>query len=417
MTAAILCIGTEVVRGEIVNTNASWLGDRLASLGFDVAAADTVPDETSRIEAALGRLGEAHDVLVCTGGLGPTTDDITSQSVARLLGVELDRDAEQVTRIHAYFARLGRAPSPSNLKQADLPRGARALPNDLGTAPGFSLRIGRARAFFLPGVPVEMTAMFAAEVEPEIRALPRPPLHQIRLCTFGLPEGRVNDRLAGIEAEHHVTLGYRVHFSELEVKIMAGGETDEDARQRVRQAADEVCARLGPEVVLGEGTISLPEVVGDLLRQRGLTLALAESCTGGLVAELVTAAPGASEFFLGSAVTYANAAKRDLLGVPESLLERSGAVSAEVARAMAGGARQAFHSDLALALTGIAGPGGGSDAKPVGLVYCSVATGEGSVARELRLHGSRERIRRMAAFAGLAHVRRVLLGGLEEGTE
>jgi nicotinamide-nucleotide amidase len=161
----------------------------------------------------------------------------------------------------------------------------------------------------------------------------------------------------------------------------------------------------------------LPEVVGELLRQRGLTLALAESCTGGLVAELVTAAPGASEFFLGSAVTYANAAKHDLLGVPESLVERSGAVSAVVARAMADGARQTFRSDLALALTGIAGPGGGSEAKPVGLVYCSVATGEGSVVRELRLHGSRERIRRMAAFTGLAQVRRVLTRGLEEAPE
>jgi nicotinamide-nucleotide amidase len=259
-----------------------------------------------------------------------------------------------------------------------------------------------------------MEAMFASSVEPEIRALPRAPLRVIRLATFGLPESLVNDRLGGIETEHRVTLGYRVHFPELEVKVLAGGETDEDARERARRAADAVRARLGPDVVFGEGVVGLPEVVGNLLRDRRLTLALAESCTGGLVAELVTQAPGASDFFLGSAVTYANAAKRDLVGVPESLLERHGAVSAEVARAMADGARRALGSDLALALTGIAGPGGGSDAKPVGLVYCALSTGKGSLVRELRLRGWRDRIRRMAAFVGLAEVRRVVLRGLEE---
>jgi nicotinamide-nucleotide amidase len=414
MTAAILCIGSEVVRGEIVNTNASWLGERLASLGFDVVAADAVPDEPSRIEAALARLGAEHDVLISTGGLGPTTDDITRECVARLLGVELERDAEQVARIHAYFYGMGREPSPSNLKQADLPRGARPLLNDRGTAPGFSVRIGRAEAFFLPGVPGEMQAMFGAQVEPTVSIFPRPPLHQVRLSTFGLPEGVVNDRLSGIEARYGVTLGYRVHTPELEVKVVCRGETDEDARHRAALAVGEVRARLGAEVVFAEGPIGLPEAVAGLLRERGLTLALAESCTGGLVAEFVTSVPGASDIFLGGAVTYANSAKRDLLGVSESLLASHGAVSAEVAQAMAEGAKKSFHSDLALALTGIAGPGGGSDAKPVGLVHCAVATAEGTVHRELRLHGSRERIRRMAAFSGLALIRRVVLRSFGE---
>jgi nicotinamide-nucleotide amidase len=412
MKAAILTIGTELVRGQVVDTNASYLAERLAALGLDTTVMETVADHSSRIQSTLRRLGTEHDVLVCTGGLGPTSDDLTSLSVARLLGVPLERDPAQAGRIEAYFARTNRPASPCNLKQADLPQGATPLENPVGTAPGFVVWIRRARAFFLPGVPEEMTAMFSSAVEPVLRSLVCAPFSEIGLCVFGLPEGVVNDRLASIETAHRVTLGYRVSFPELEVKVLARGETEEEARQRARGAADQVRELLGPEVVYGEAPCSLAQAVGELLRQRALTVTLAESCTGGLVAELLTAAPGASDFFLGGLVAYANSAKQQLLEVPQLVLERFGAVSAEAARAMAEGARRVFGSYLALAVTGIAGPGGGSEQKPVGLVYLALAVEGGATVRELRLHGSRERIRRMAAFAALALLRRVLLRGV-----
>jgi nicotinamide-nucleotide amidase len=412
MKAALLTIGTELVRGEIVDPNACYLAERLAALGIDTAVMETVPDQASRIESSLRRLGTEHDLIVCTGGLGPTTDDLTSQSVARLLDVPLERHAAQAARIEAYFARHNRPVSPCNFKQSDLPQGATPLDNPLGTAPGFVVWIRRARAFFLPGVPEEMTAMFSSAVEPVLRSLVHAPFFQVRLGTFGLPESVVNDRLASIESAHRVTLGYRICFPELEVKVLARGETDEDARQRARRAADQIRELLGPEVVYGEAPCSLAQAVGELLRQRSQTLALAESCTGGLLSELLTSTPGASDFFLGCLVTYANSAKHQLLEVPDEVLGRFGAVSAEVARAMAEGARRAFGSKLALAVTGIAGPGGGSEQKPVGLVYLALAAEGGSTGRELRLHGSRNRIRRMAAFTALALLRSVILRGL-----
>src|SRR5688572_12807948 len=216
-TAAILCTGSELTRGELVNTNASWLAEALTAIGFEVGAVDAVPDDGARIVGALERLAKTHAIVVCTGGLGPTTDDLTSACVAELLGVPLVRDAESLALIEARFARSGRVMAPSNAKQADFPEGARILPNAAGTAPGFSVHLGGALAFFLPGVPGEMKAMFSASVAPAIEPLLGDRHFQVRLATYGLPESEVNDRLAGIEAAHEVTLGYRAHLPTIEV--------------------------------------------------------------------------------------------------------------------------------------------------------------------------------------------------------
>jgi nicotinamide-nucleotide amidase len=410
MTAAVLCTGTELTRGELVNTNATWLAEALTTLGFEVAAIDTVDDHAGRIESALRRLGAEHDVLVCTGGLGPTTDDLTSLCVAGVLGVPLERDAASLEVIRARLERVGRALSASNAKQADFPSGATILPNPNGTAPGFAVRLGRAAAFFMPGVPLEMKAMFHANVASVIQPLVAERSHQTLLRTFGLPESEVNDRLAGLEAAHGVTIGYRARLPEIEVKVLARAAGAEEARARSEAAAAEARARLGDDAVYGEGATSLPEVVCRLLEGRSLTLAAAESCTGGLVAELVTNVPGASRTFLGGAVTYSNASKTELLGVDEALLATHGAVSQEVARAMAEGARRRFGSSVALAVTGIAGPDGGSADKPVGLVHWAVASKAGVVAKHAVFSGAREQVRRRAAFAALALVRRVVRG-------
>ncbi|MEB2313965.1 MAG: competence/damage-inducible protein A [Sorangiineae bacterium] len=413
MSVAILSVGTELTRGEIVNTNASWLGEALTEAGLEVTAQETVPDDVSRIVETLRRLGGAHRLIVCTGGLGPTTDDLTSAAVAQLLEAPLERDPTSLEVIRARMARLGRAVAASNEKQADFPRGARVLPNARGTAPGFAVHIGVAEAFFMPGVPREMRAMYREHVLPSAAALVTERSFQVRLQTFGMTESAVNDALAGVEAEHGVTVGYRVHFPEIEVKFLARAASPEAARQRARGAADAARSRLGADVVFGEGDATLSEAVGALLAERGLRLGLAESCTGGLVSALVTERSGASAYFAGGVVSYANQVKEAVLGVPAELLREHGAVSAEVACRMAEGARAVLGVEVALALTGVAGPTGGTDEKPVGLVHYAVATPERTTARQLFWPGSRGQVQRVAAFSGLALVRQVLLHGRE----
>jgi nicotinamide-nucleotide amidase len=411
MSAAILCIGTELTRGELQNSNATWLAEALTTLGLEVLAIDCVDDDRARIETALLRLSHSHDVVVCTGGLGPTTDDITTECAARVAGVELIRDEPSLEKIRERLSRFGREMAASNAKQADFPRGSRILNNENGTAPGFELRLERARIYFMPGVPLEMKAMFEAHVLPSVAPLAKDPHFQVLLRTFGLPESEVNDRLAGIESEFEVSLGYRATLPEIEVKVLARAGTVQVAQERAERAARAVRERLGEEVAFGEGRTRFPEAVCGLLLAKGQTLAVAESCTGGLVSELLTAHPGASAVFRGAAVTYANDAKIALLGVPAVLLARFGAVSAEVACAMAEGARLAFNSEVALALTGIAGPTGGSADKPVGLVHYAVATAQGVSDRRAVFSGTREQVRRRAAFAGLALVRAVVRHG------
>jgi nicotinamide-nucleotide amidase len=406
MPAAVLSIGTELTRGEIVNTNASWLAEALTDRGLTVTAIETIADDRETIVETLRRLAQKHDVIVCTGGLGPTTDDITSECVAQLLGVRLVRDEASLDAIRARMARFNRVMATSNEKQADFPEGARIIPNRKGTAPGFSAKIGSAISFYMPGVPREMKSMFEEHVAPALAGFIHETIHQVRLKTFGMTESGVNDALAGIEAEHAVTLAYRAHFPEIEVKVHA---RDKDA---ARRAADAIHSRLGPDVVYGEGDVTFAEQLGKLLVQKGWKLSLAESCTGGTVARLVTERGGSSDFFVGSAVTYANSAKQALLGVPEELLAEHGAVSAEVARSMAEGALRAFGADVALSLTGVAGPGGGTPEKPVGLVCYAVATKDGATDRKMVFPGSRTQVRDLAAFAGLALVRKVVLHGV-----
>jgi nicotinamide-nucleotide amidase len=408
MTAAVLSIGTEITRGEITNTNASWLCEELTRNGLEVTEIVAVKDDPADIEATLSRLGAAHTLLVSTGGLGPTTDDITAECVGRVLGAPLERDARSYEALVARFARFGRPLTPSNEKQADLPRGATALANPHGTAPGFSVKIGRAESFFMPGVPGEMKPMFESHVTKAARRLVSVGLHQVRLKTFGLPESTVNDRLDGIEKAHDVVIGYRAHFPEIEVKVLARRKTEGEAEAAARAAAAEVRERLA-DVLFAEGTVTYCGAVATLLREQGLTLGTAESCTGGLVAQMMTTESGASDYFQGAIVSYANSVKTDVLGVPLPFLREHGAVSTEVARAMAEGARRVLDVDVALSVTGIAGPGGGTEAKPVGLVHFAVATKHVTIDERV-LFPFRERgaIRTLAAYAGLRLVRRAL---------
>lgn len=408
MKAAVLCIGTELTTGDVADQNGGWLARELTGLGFEVGEIRIIRDDASRIATVLGRLGDSYDLVLCSGGLGPTTDDVTAVAAASALGVGLVRDAGSLERIRARLAARGHTLTEANAKQADLPDGARAVPNEAGTAPGFVLPIGRADAWFLPGVPHELRQMFDAGVAPRLSRPEHGSEQVIRLRTFGLAEGLLGERLVGIESEHEVALGYRAELPEVEVKVQARRAAAGEAAAAARAAADAIIARLGREVVYAEGDRALPAVVSERLVASGRTLAVAESCTGGLVGALLTELPGASRCFVGGAIVYANSTKESLLGVPTALLARHGAVSAEVAVAMAEGTLRACGADLALAITGVAGPDGGTAAKPVGLVQLAVAGGGRVTTRCENIPGPRRRVRVIAAWTGLALVLRHL---------
>jgi nicotinamide-nucleotide amidase len=405
MTAAILCIGTELTRGELVNTNAAWLSERLVAIGFEPGEHVVVPDDRPLIVETLRRLASANRAVLVTGGLGPTTDDFTAECAAKLIGRPLVTHAPSLEAMRRKLERAGRTMSASNAKQAELPEHAEALPNAVGTAPGFVIPFAEAKLFFMPGVPREMKAMFDEHVVPALRPMIEPKTAQRRLRTYGWPESVVGDKLAGVEgAFPGVTIGYRASVPEVEVKVHARGENLAEAQVLCERATLEVKARL-LEVLYGEDDDTFPAVVGRTLRSRGLRLAIAESCTGGLVGHLLTSEPGASEFLVADVVCYANAAKSMFCGVDEDLIRAHGAVSEEVAKALAEGVRRASGADVGVAITGVAGPTGGSDAKPVGTVHYAVATAHGTTTDKQLFTGERQRIQRVAAFHALRLVR------------
>lgn len=410
--AAVLSIGTELTRGELVNGNARWLSDRLVEIGFSVVEHTTVPDDAERIRRTLLRLGRDVKVIVCTGGLGPTSDDLTTAVVADALGVGVVRDAATLSKIEARYRALHRPMPAMNAKQADFPAGARILPNGVGTAPGFAVQIERATAYFMPGVPREMEHIFEHEIASELAGMVVRRSHQVHIRTFGLYESVVAERLSDLVfedargAKHPpgITLGYRVTFPEVEVKVLAEAEDLSAARALAERVAAEVRERLGTAVFGGKGD-SYPQYVCQLIKESGLKVAVAESCTGGLLGKMLTDVPGSSEYVLGGVISYANSLKVELLGVDERVLNEQGAVSEEVARAMAEGVLRKTAADVSVGVTGIAGPGGGTEQKPVGTVCFAIARaasiGGGTLTFTERFPGTRDRVRIFTAYYAL----------------
>lgn len=408
MKAAVLSIGTELTRGEIHNTNASWLCEQLTSAGAHVLWTLTVDDDPERIETCLKELATKCELIVSTGGLGPTTDDLTAQSVANVLGVHLQTHEESLERVKHLVARHGFQLTASNAKQADLPAGSTALTNNFGSAPGFKVDLlPDCTAFFLPGVPREMKGLFAEHIVPWINTRPGTRhAHQEVLRVFGLAESLVNDSLAGIEADLDVVIGYRAHFPEVLVKALAYRDKPEAAKRASQDAAAEIAKRLG-ENVYARGDTSMVSVVAEALARQKWTLGLAESCTGGLIASMVTQEP-ASHYFMGSIVCYDNSVKERVLGVSAQTLATHGAVSEATVLEMARGACSTLGSNVGLAVSGIAGPTGGSESKPVGLVHFALVTPLGQHSFHKVFTGNREWVQKRAAFAGLDYIRRVL---------
>ncbi|HTV20051.1 MAG TPA: competence/damage-inducible protein A [Polyangiaceae bacterium] len=413
MIAAVLSIGTELTRGELVNSNAAWLSEQLTSLGFEVRAHVTVDDDIERIIAAIAGLAAQHSVLMCTGGLGPTTDDLTTEAVAKALGVPLLRDHASLDRMRGLFASRGRTMSPTNEKQADFPEGAEILPNELGTAPGFSVVLGGCRMFFTPGVPREMKHLWEDRIVPRIADLAVRNSHQIHLRTFGLPESTLGELLEGVEAQFPgVTVGYRASFPEIELKVLARADDVRAAERLAERASEEVKRRVG-DIVFGGREDTFAGAIGRTLRDRGLTLAVAESCTGGLVGSMLTSVPGSSDYLLFDAVVYSNSAKTSVLGVGEETLRAYGAVSEETAIAMVNGVLRLSGADIGVSITGIAGPGGGTDEKPVGTVWIAVGNRSGAMfARRFKFWNGREWVQKLSAYSALKMVQK-LANGIE----
>jgi nicotinamide-nucleotide amidase len=411
MTAAVLSIGTELTRGELVNTNAAWLGEELTKLGFDVVEHTTVDDHLDRIVTLIRRFAEEHRVVIVTGGLGPTSDDLTTEAAAQAAEVELRRDEGIVEGIRQKFKAFGRVMPESNAKQGDFPEGAEILSNPMGTAPGFAMTLGGARFFFVPGVPREMKHIFVESIVPAIAALAEPRTYQVHLRTFGMTESGVAQALRGLEEEHEgLTLGYRAHFPEIEVKVHVRAESAADAERAAGSIAEKARTILG-DAVFGGRADSFPEVVGRALRDKGKTLAVAESCTGGRVGEMLTRVPGASDYLLLDAVVYANSAKEAVLAVNPDVLRAHGAVSAETAAAMAEGALRVAGADIAVSITGVAGPGGGTEDKPVGTIWFGLARkGEPTITKHRKLPWGRDRVQTLSAYFALELVRRAALG-------
>ena len=414
MNAEIIAVGSELLTPHRQDTNSLYLTEKLNDLGVEVRFKCVVGDDAEGLAGAAKLAMRRSDIILLTGGLGPTEDDLTRESVADALGLKLQRDAQVLANIEERFAKRGMKMAANNAKQADILASATVLPNRLGTAPGQWIAgkyDGRERILILlPGPPYELKALFEAECIPRLQA--RIPVQHIATRTLKMammPESQVDARVAPI---------YKA-YKDVETTILAGGgeiqlhlrcrkDSRADAEARVEELAEKIEDELGDAIFSRKGE-SIEQIVSYLLQMRSMTLAVAESCTGGLLAERITSLGGSSRYFIGGAVVYSNELKTQFANVPKALIDQHGAVSREVAAAMAEGIRKRCLSSYGVGITGVAGPSGGSEQKPVGLVYIALAGEEGTQVVERNFPGDRKRIRQFATQQALEMIRRALL--------
>ena len=404
-TAEILCVGTELLLGDIVNTNAAFLSKKLAALGIAVYHQAVVGDHPDRLRTALADAFEGHgrpaaDLIILSGGLGPTYDDLTKETVSAYFGREMELHEESLTRIRDFFTKTGRVMTPNNEKQAMMPTGAVVFPNDYGTAPALAVGDGTRTAVMLPGPPAELIPLFNEQVLPFLRRFTEGVLISRNIHIMGLGESAVEHLLHDLMiASDNPSLAPYCKSGEVRLRVTARAETEAAATALCDGLVDTV--RAHPAIspyVYGVDCENTETALVRLLCQRGLTVATAESCTGGLIGARITAVPGASSTFAGGCITYTNEQKIRLLGVNPATIEAHTEVSAEVAAEMAAGARERLGVDIGLSATGYAGPGGGTEENPVGTVYVGVSTPKGTTVHKLYYRNkSREYVREAAA--------------------
>jgi len=411
MNAEIIAIGTELLLGQSVDTNSSWIARNLARLGFNVFHIQAVGDNERRLEETFRQALTRSDVVVATGGLGPTVDDVTRKAAARATQRPLVFHEEYAKAIETFFQKRGMEFPKTNVNQAFLPQGSQVVPNPVGTAPGFIAKLGKSSLVCMPGVPFEMFAMFEATVEPYLKSLNAGGsviLSRVYRTT-GISESALNERILDLfEGSTNPTVAVLAHAEGTDIRLTARAANEAEAKTLLEALGRQMTARL-PQHIYGWDQDDLETIVGRLLATRQLTLAVAESLTGGLVTHRLTQVPGSTQYFRRGYVTYSNEAKTDCLGVSATVLSAHGAVSPEVAIAMAKGALKKDGADLGISTTGIAGPSGGSEKKPVGLVYTALVDETNTWVREFRFGGNRENIKRRTAQAILEMVRRYCL--------
>lgn len=413
MKAEIICVGTELLLGDIINTNATWLANQLKELGIDLYYISTVGDNRGRMEALFNQASSRSDLVIVTGGLGPTEDDITREMIAQSAGVELVFHQELADELTERFKRFNRRMTENNLRQAYLPAGAEAIHNRVGTAPGVYLKTENTIFVALPGVPWEMEVNFREEVAPRLRKeLPESQVivsKMLRMC--GIGESAMEDMVKDLmQDQSNPTLAPYAGRGESFLKVTAKAHSAEECAELMAPLVTEIYHRMS-QYIFGENNDTLERVVGRLLQEQGLKLVTAESCTGGLIGHRITNIAGSSAYYERGFVTYSNEAKVEELGVPAEIISTHGAVSPETARAMVLGALEHSRADIAVAVTGIAGPDGGTAEKPVGLVYCGVGKrGEEPVVYDLHFSGERETIKFNTSQYAFYHIWKTLSG-------
>ncbi len=418
-TAEIISVGTELLLGNIANTDARDISQMLSEIGINVYFHTVVGDNPERLKAAVAVARSRADILITTGGLGPTCDDLTKQTLAEVFGKKLIFDEKEAQEIRDYFAnRLhSHRMTDNNYRQAMLPEGCTVFHNDCGTAPGCAFEAEGVHVLMLPGPPGECVPMFRSCAMPYLRRLSDLELRSHNIHIFGLGESYVEDKLRELMVRlENPTLAPYAKQGEVRLRVTARARTDEEAERLMAPVIAEIREKIGT-CIYGIDTDSLENTVLMLLKEKHVTLAAAESCTGGLVSKRMTDLPGASQVYLGGAVTYAPESKTAVLGVPADIIEHDGVVSSSVAEAMAQGVRTRFESDLGIGITGIAGPSSDESGTPVGTVFVSLATHRAVYTRKLHLGHDRDRVRVTASSHALDMVRRYLTGADVESWE
>lgn len=410
-TAELIAIGTELLLGNIANTDAQMISEGLSELGINVYYHTVVGDNPDRVRQAVEIARRRADIIITTGGLGPTCDDLTKVALAEAFGKPLVYHEPSAQRIRERFAAMERPVTENNFQQAMVPEGCTVLDNDWGTAPGVAFEADGAHVILLPGPPRECEMMFRHRAVPYLKSLSDGVIASRTVKTFGIGESAAEALLRDLmNALHNPTLAPYAKPTGTELRITAHAATEEEAYALIAPVEEQVKEIMGDHVI-GVNVNSIQEVCLNLLKEKGLTLGTAESCTGGLIAKLITDLPGASAVLKGGIVSYTNEVKAGVLGVPEDMLEKYGAVSPQVAEAMARGAKKVLGCDIALSATGVAGPDPDDRGNPVGLVYLGLAYGEDCIVREYHAgKGDRDRVRRMSAGTALDMVRRYLTG-------
>ncbi len=412
MQVAILSIGDELVLGQTLDTNSAFLSQQLAERGIMTLFHQTVADDLPVMVRMIQQATEQVDVIIITGGLGPTDDDLTRQALAQAMNVELVLDEDSLHAIDNMFARRGKPTPDMNRVQAYHPVGSEMLPNDCGTAPGIVATLGRATIYVVPGVPSEMKRMWETSIEPQMRKLAATGrfLFTRKINTFGRGESAVAEQLGSLcDRDRNPMIGTTVADGIVSIRVRSEFDAAELAQLHLDQATEQIEQLLG-DIVFGHDDQTIQQSLVELLMQQKRTLAVAESCTGGLIGQMLTEVPGASSVILGGWITYANEMKIQQLGVPAEAIAEYGAVSEEVVRAMVQGAQKRSGSDLAIAITGIAGPDGGTDDKPVGTVWVGLADGSDVITSHFIFNGNREVVRDRAAKTACQMLRLRLLG-------